>query len=241
MFDFLFKSWRSTDSDAEGKNPLSLLPSFTRSKRNVPAPVKLHTGLISAPVYQYSTFHDPADYEVHWENLHSLSRAGPSSIAWSTTREQLATRLPTVPPPALTRLHPLGRSLSLPSLALTGSEPTSSTPKRNIRLHLQLGSTQSLAQPRSYSTDLFRDAYAYYPSVKPLSPIAEQDYFSPVSIQRSLSDSLPSPVEQPPASAVSEFTTSETFHKTPSSPLTFFFVSCVNCPFTSLYITSRQT
>ena len=150
-------------------------------------PRRLSTKMISAPIH-YSHLRDNGGY----------SRvAGPSNLAWLTTRDrpgiELAQPVPVMLPPVLTTQHEsparqIGRSVSLPTAS---SSPLSAPPnvvaKKNIKLHLQIGNMPPL--DRSYPTDLFKEAYTHYPNVKLLSPIAEQDYFSPVSSRRS--DPLP--------------------------------------------------
>ncbi|TFK31367.1 hypothetical protein BDQ12DRAFT_729619 [Crucibulum laeve] len=107
-------------------------------------------------------------------------------------------------------VHPIGRSVSLPQTATPSFNPSSSqsqissaasasasdltTPSTRwgLRLHTTPGFTQSTHSLRldsrpmtySYSMDPYGNAYNY-PMAKQLSPIAEQDYFSPDSLRHS--------------------------------------------------------
>ncbi len=153
----------------------------------------------------------------------SISSGRPSNLAWLSlpngNGEQVVTRLPILPPPTVHRQAvPMNRTVSLPTSSSTPSAsysnpsldflPDSSsfqsyTPSSNNAgfrpgIHrLQMNgifsrSTQSL------------DARAGGRAHKPLSPIVEQDYFSPESLRRtrplpSLSSSGLSPVS--PSSA----------------------------------------
>ncbi|KAJ7594155.1 hypothetical protein C8J56DRAFT_429306 [Mycena floridula] len=174
MFDFLL-SWFD--------------PAVTSGAKRKGPPLKLNTSIISAPIIsRYSPFQDSSQP--------SPGRAGPSNIAWLRTRnregDEIARPLPILPPPAVvqaheTRLHQIGRSVSLP---LTSSPPFVGPAKKNIRLHVNL-SSHSLHQ--DYSDQSWEP--------RPLSPIIEQEYFSPISLRKS--DPLPSATSKTPCSVTS--------------------------------------
>ncbi|KAF5384111.1 hypothetical protein D9615_003327 [Tricholomella constricta] len=117
--------------------------------------------------------------------------------------------LPRSAPPAVirlssqTKLHPIGRSVSSPPTSPThdSSSPSSSSsssfsgtssPKWNLKLNTNPAFSQSTRSlrldARPHATTAFTDVYGHaynYPLVKQLSPIAEQDYFSPISLRNS--------------------------------------------------------
>ncbi|KAF8065169.1 hypothetical protein FPV67DRAFT_1419400 [Lyophyllum atratum] len=99
--------------------------------------------------------------------------------------------------PSQTKLHPIGRSASSPpaSPAYDSSSSSSSSfsgipsPKWNLKLNTNPFFSQSTHSLRldsnPYTTaasDVYGHAYSY-PLAKQLSPIAEQDYFSPTSLR----------------------------------------------------------
>lgn len=147
-----------------------------------------------ANVWQSHSLHHP-----------SPSRAGPSQVAWLSSTESVhvveqpapAVLAPVpVQRPSISHIHPIGRSVSSPptspsyEVSPTDSDSSSSTatPARwGLKLQTNPAystSTHSLRlEPRPHSTDVFGYAYSY-PLAKQLSPIAEQDYFSPESLRR---------------------------------------------------------
>lgn len=175
--------------------------------------LQLVTGSISPPIPRPSphslTGFDVADYRSQWHYPYppSPNRAGPSNVAWINSSDSVDDEAATFPaPPAVIRLpsqshiHPIGRSVSSPPTSPIYSSSSSSSvsssfsgapsPKWNLKLNTRpefSQSTHSLRlDSRPYSTggtDVY--GYAYnYPLAKQLSPIAEQDYFSPDSLRK---------------------------------------------------------
>ncbi|KAK0447071.1 hypothetical protein EV421DRAFT_2033492 [Armillaria borealis] len=160
----------------------------------------INTTMVSAPLQK------PSPVSLTGFDGQSQPRKNqPSTVAWLSTTdsngEQIVTNLPIIPPPAVPKsqlggghLHPISRAASSPatspsysspspsSSSLSSSSPSSSSSTKLVPPRLQMNralnhSTQSL---RLDST--IYDRYGK----KQLSPIAEQDYFSPESLRRSI-------------------------------------------------------
>lgn len=205
MFNFISR-WRLRAEPADQVDDgLSLPFPVTEKSRSKGRDLQLDTMSIGPPIPQ-SASQSLTGFDDHagrWEHPQpSPSRAGPSQVAWlrqtEAADEEMA--LPVLTPPAPVRLnpshiHPISRSVSSPptspSYETSSSSSLTASPQSgkqwNLRLHTNptfSQSTQSLGlEARSYSSDLFGYVYSY-PLVKQLSPIAEQDYFSPDSLRR---------------------------------------------------------
>ncbi|GLB39828.1 hypothetical protein LshimejAT787_0703380 [Lyophyllum shimeji] len=146
-------------------------------------------------------------------SLPGPARAGPSNVAWISSTEDeddgdekaFPVTLPQSVPPAVvrlpsqTKLFPIGRSVSSPPTSPMRDSPSSSSssssgipsPRWNLKLNTNPTFSQSTHSLRldypayaTTDTDVYRHAYNY-PLAKQLSPIAEQDYFSPTSLRGS--------------------------------------------------------
>lgn len=133
--------------------------STEEAKRTTPA-LYLNTSGIG------SSFHDFRSVE---------EGAGPSDLG--STNGSVHS-LPSFPPAAVIRTRPsaavMTRAVTLP-LPSTSTSPVPSPVGRGMRAHLAMSSTDSLQeQSSSYR-------HPVYSSTRPLSPIAEQEYLSPIS------------------------------------------------------------
>ncbi|KAL0062274.1 hypothetical protein AAF712_010843 [Marasmius tenuissimus] len=174
---------------------------------------------------------DVDDTRTHWPPQSSpvsatSSRAGPSNIAWLRRSqsdsyeaeeeevEEVVQKLPVlhVPPPAVVRLedsiHPLTRSVSSPASHTTYSSSPNPSPgpsRWNYMNPASAGSTHSLRLDTQHHRPMLSHGSNFsYPLMKPLSPIVEQDYISPLPFK---TISLPSvstantPTDSTPQSA----------------------------------------
>lgn len=196
MFSF-FSNWRSKSETASPTLDSLPLPVTAMPKRNRKN-LHLQSTPISPPIpfsqSQSLTGFDDAS-GVWGYSPPSPTRAGPSNVAWlnssrSFDEEKNMPRFENTLP-AVVRLdsqphvHPMGRSISLP-LMPSLPEDVNESGRWGLKLHTNeefSQSTQSLRlEPRPLSyTDVYGSAYDY-PLAKQLSPIAEQDYFSPESL-----------------------------------------------------------
>ncbi|KAK0460707.1 uncharacterized protein EV420DRAFT_226821 [Desarmillaria tabescens] len=162
----------------------------------------LNTAMVSAPIQKPSPV-SLTGFDDHWQQRKNQ----PSTVAWLSTTddngEQIVTSLPIVPPPAVqksrlggTHIHPISRTVSSPATSPSYSSPSYSSPSPSPstsspspssgtklvppRLQMNRASTRSTQSLRLDSTT--HDRYGK----KQLSPIAEQDYFSPESLRRSI-------------------------------------------------------
>ncbi|KAJ3880943.1 hypothetical protein F5051DRAFT_138885 [Lentinula edodes] len=195
MFNSLLRLWRSRgdvqqDLEANPNNDhFTRLPSAQRSRPNQPK-LQLNTSMISIPIKRSP--HSITGIEGHEAQWHTSpngsTRSGPSNIAWlrhDPSRDE--DQLPVRPPAARLGMvrHtaiPLSRSISSPA-----SSQLQVYPARRLGMNpAHAGSTFSLRMDgQSHISTLYGDAYNY-PLVKPLSPIAEQDYFSPESLRKTI-------------------------------------------------------
>ncbi|KAK0205517.1 hypothetical protein DFS33DRAFT_1383426 [Desarmillaria ectypa] len=154
----------------------------------------LNTAMVSAPLQKPSPV-SLTGFDDHWQRKNQ-----PSTVAWLSTTdlngEQIITNLPIIPPPAAQKsrlggahLHPISRTVSSPATSPSYSSPSPSTSSPSSsygtkltppRLQMNRASTRSTQSLRLDSTT--HDRYGK----KQLSPIAEQDYFSPDSLRRSI-------------------------------------------------------
>lgn len=200
MFDFLFH-WRSStepphpvDTAADPCASPRVLSKAKWKKREI----QPNAGLISFPVPSIVGFDDATSY---WQYPHPTpNRARPSNVAWlrhtgTEDRENLP-RILTLPSGAseqtVSYIHPIGRSVSSPPTSPSydsSSSSSVSTPPWNLQLDANPKYSQSTHSLRlDLRHTLATDPYGYataYPLVRQLSPIAEKDYVSPVSLQRS--------------------------------------------------------
>lgn len=201
LFSFVWPSSSKDDHDEDHSR------SSTSSAHHTPnrlywsnsSTLHINTSMVSAPLPKTS----PVSLTGFDGQLQP--RKSPSTVAWLSTTdsngEQIVTDLPIIPPPAVPKsqlggghLHPISRAASSPatspsysspspsSSSLSSSSPSSSSSTKLVPPRLQMNralnhSTQSL---RLDSTTF--DRYGK----KQLSPIAEQDYFSPESLRRSI-------------------------------------------------------
>ncbi|KAJ3780745.1 hypothetical protein GGU10DRAFT_368686 [Lentinula aff. detonsa] len=219
MFSSLtIRLWRSRGAEHHQRDDLEAnndqftrLPSSgaQRCRPNQPK-LQLNTGMISSPIQR--SRHSITGLEGYeTQSWHpspiSSTRSGPSNIAWlrHDPTQKGDEQQPARPPAARLGMvrHtaiPLSRSISSPA-----SSQLQPHPARRLGMNpAHTGSTYSLRTltPSSHVSTLYGDAYDY-PLVKPLSPIAEQDYFSPESLRKtiqlpadtstSISTSVPSP------------------------------------------------
>ncbi|KAJ3779387.1 hypothetical protein FB446DRAFT_6406 [Lentinula raphanica] len=197
--------------------------SAQRSRPNQPK-LQLNTGMISPPIKRSP--HSITGIEGHdfaqWHpSPNSSSRSGPSNIAWLRhDPSQNNVQQPTHPPAARLGMvrHtaiPLSRSISSPA----SSQPQIN-PARRLGMNLpHTGSTYSLRPvTTSHISTLYGDAYDY-PLVKPLSPIAEQDYFSPESLRQTIQ--LPPDTSTSISTAVSSPAGSQSTRPSPVHSLPF--------------------
>ncbi|ESK91696.1 hypothetical protein Moror_10670 [Moniliophthora roreri MCA 2997] len=210
MLRFLFSSWRSKEKDdlEAAATSASSWSTHTESQTQNPK-LKLNTSIIGPPI-PYRTPNSITGFDVdndtQWPappSPVSSTRSGPSSIAWlRTPTEDQPRTSPTVypPPPAVIRIgrvdqhaHPVTRSVSSPApYSSSSSLPTNfngTTPRWNGKTLMNQaysGSTHSLRLEHvPYPMNPYTNTYSY-PLMKPLSPIAEQDYFSPESFRRTI-------------------------------------------------------
>ncbi|KAE9400883.1 hypothetical protein BT96DRAFT_632295 [Gymnopus androsaceus JB14] len=193
MFHTLRTLWRSRDNDVEANRGDDHLTS-PPSRPNHPK-LQLNTSIIGPPIPRSPHSITGIDgYEGQWHpSPNGSARSAPSNIAWLRQHNPpYGPDQPSRPPAARLGMMvrhtvsiPLSRSLSSPA-----SSSLHAHPAPRLGMHSQrAGSTHSL-----HTSTLYGDAYDY-PLVKPLSPIVEQDYFSP--------DSLTQSIQLPPASATS--------------------------------------
>lgn len=200
MFSF-FSNWRPKSETSQTLDSLPLPVTAGPKKNRNKKDLHLEPTPISPPIPHSSpqplTGFDDASGAWGYSQP-SPTRVGPSHVAWlnssrSFDEEKSMPRFETAPP-AVVRLepqphvHPMGRSISLPPMSSSLSEANDST-RWGLKLRTNeefSQSTQSLRldpRPLSYIRDVYGSAYDY-PLAKQLSPIAEQDYFSPESLRR---------------------------------------------------------
>lgn len=224
MLDLLFRRSSKADTTADSPTPEPVI-SKPKGKQGV---LHLNTGIgtgntVSAPISVFSNS--------------SPNRTGPPNVAWLDHDDDAAvtsqshshlTRQMAVRVHSRAHIHPIGRSASSPPMPTTYSS-TIAASKSNARLHSNAAysrSTHSLRlDPRQYTYDE-SPAYGYsgYPLVKQLSPIAEQDYFSPEGLRRS--NPLP-PSEHDAAESISYSRRSVTPNGSQSSDITRTCLPCV--------------
>ncbi|SJL10680.1 uncharacterized protein ARMOST_14071 [Armillaria ostoyae] len=202
LFSFV---WPSSSKDDHGEDHTRASTSSVHRAPNRlywsnSSTLHINTSMVSAPLQK------PSPVSLTGSDGQSQPRKNqPSTVAWLSTTdsngEQIVTNLPIIPPPAVPKsqlggghLHPISRAASSPatspsysspspsSSSLSSSSPSSSSSTKLVPPRLQMNralnhSTQSL---RLDST--IYDRYGK----KQLSPIAEQDYFSPESLRRSI-------------------------------------------------------
>ncbi|KAF9069816.1 hypothetical protein BDP27DRAFT_1420498 [Rhodocollybia butyracea] len=181
MFTSLIRLWRTRDEpepDVEASGHGDRRASIKRSPGH--PKLQLNTHDIGPPIRR-----SPLAIDVHTSPA-SSTRSGPSSIAWlRQNNAQNEDQSPSRPPAArlgimVRHTAPLSRSLSSPASSYShpvmrlGMNPAHAGSTRSLRLDVQ-----------PHVSTLYGDAYDH-PMVKPLSPIAEQDYFSPESLRRSI-------------------------------------------------------
>ncbi|KAG6907527.1 hypothetical protein DXG01_008563 [Tephrocybe rancida] len=153
-----------------------------------------------------------------WQHSYSHpspTRSGPSNVEWMVDasdagRTESVHNAPSPPEvvrlASQTKVNPISRALSAPSLSTphdsatpSSTSSSSSSPagtptskgQSGLRLNTnpvpaQSANTLRLDAPASVTTDVYAHAYNY-PLAKQLSPIEEQDYFSPVSLRTPIS------------------------------------------------------
>ncbi|RDB19741.1 hypothetical protein Hypma_013158 [Hypsizygus marmoreus] len=207
------ESTQGTDDDSKQGLPL---PATSKSKWKDRELQLVTTSAISSPIPRLSppahiTGFEVADRGQQYPYPHpspNTARAGPSNVAWISSSDNVDEQAypSTLPPAAVIRLpsqshiHPIGRSVSSPPTSpsyissSSSSSPFSSPspPKWNLKLNTNASFSQSThslrLDPRPYTTTS-TDVYGYsynYPLAKQLSPIAEQDYFSPDSLRKTI-------------------------------------------------------
>jgi hypothetical protein len=210
MLDFLYRWLPNAETAGQADDDLSLPFPVTEKSKWKKHDLQPLTTSIGPPIPQsYPQSLTGFDsYHGQWQRPQvSPSRAGPSNVAWLHTEsdsddEAIPMTLPRPAPPAVIRIpsqshfHPIGRSVSSPPTSPSYSSTSSSSsfsgtpsPKWNLKLNTTTAFSQSThslrldSRPYTTSTDLF--GYAnHYPLAKQLSPIAEQEYFSPESLHR---------------------------------------------------------
>ncbi|KAF5391421.1 hypothetical protein D9757_001949 [Collybiopsis confluens] len=207
MLSSLIPSWRSRsqlpqDLEANHDNNAHLTrAALEKQTRPTHPKLQLNTSIIGPPIRRSApsaTGLDATDGQWH-PSPSSSSRSGPSNIAWLRQHPpQTGQELPSRPPAARlgmmvrqTTSIPVGRSVSSPAYS-AHVHPALSLGMNPVHVS---SSTHSLrAEPRPRVSTIYGDAYDH-PRVKPLSPIVEQDYFSPESLRHS--------IPLPPESALS--------------------------------------
>lgn len=120
-----------------------------------------------------STSDTTSDSSNHWHadssDLENALRTGPSHVAWINNSP------PFLIPPLGAQM--IGRSVSSPQPALVSSTTS------KLYTHSTLRSTHSLRLDPRYTPG---PDDGHFPIIKPLSPIEEQDYFSPETQSMSL-------------------------------------------------------
>lgn len=250
MLDFIYR-WLPRAEPAKPDDDFRLpfpVTEKSRWKNHDLQPLTTSIGPPIPPLYPQSLTGLDGHHGQWQRPQSSQSRAGPSNVAWLRTEPEVASEdeaipvvLPREAPPAVIRissnphLHPIGRSVSSPptspSYSSTSSSSSSSfsgvpSPKWNLKLNTATSFSQSThslrldSRPYTTSTDLF--GYAnHYPLAKQLSPIAEQDYFSPESLRKT--KPLPSSSDNDASPSVSYSYTNPSPGGSQSSEITRMF------------------
>lgn len=193
MLESIFRRLSGSDTNTTSIDPYTNTPVLDRIKGKKHKRGSLHlntgTGVSTIPSAIPSS---PVSLSAFSTSSRSPNRVGPSNVAWLNDDRVVEPRFPAqvaVGVYSHPHIFPMGRSVSSPPTSPSYTEnildaipaiflPQSTHPLRSHSYYSR--STHSLRLDLRHNYE-----YDGYPPVKQLSPIAEQDYFSPEALRRS--------------------------------------------------------